>query len=82
MGVVTTKTYICDACGRQSADINFLENREGGHAVLSLKGQSMSINWEGMGAGSHYGEEWFLCHECAKKIRDFIKSLKKESQGN
>ena len=75
MGVVTTKTYVCDGCGAMSSDMRFLKNREGGHGYLSIRGHSMGVNWDGSGAGNDYSKEWFLCRECADKVIEFVESL-------
>ena len=75
MGIIETKTYECDLCGKQSKHSDFNNGNESGSGKLKFTGNRGAQSYGGDWGGSNYIIEKLLCFSCSDKLRDYINSF-------
>jgi len=76
MGVIETKIYVCDGCGKQSEKSDFNTGSVCGSSSLHISGSKGGMAYNGDWGGSNHDVKMLLCFSCADKAFDFLKSLK------
>ena len=77
MGVIETKVYECDGCGRKSKHSDFNTGVECGYAKIVINGARGGISYGGDYGGSTYNTELLFCFECGGNLHKFLKDMKK-----